>query len=187
NFHLYMRDLNFLGIPTINLVIPEYSVGFLALKNYSTPEIEDFKLKLISSFSLIEDDDLEILSKPEFILHVSMNDSIEQFLNIEVASLERISSWKFLGLLAYMFGYEDIAHKYLLQSEITPSKVEKLLLNLKKDNFLKQYSSLSKIIPNCFNFCESCIFANQCKHFLLKNYEKNLFKKYVNYFRFLNP
>ncbi|MHA1342295.1 MAG: hypothetical protein ACTSRZ_21220, partial [Promethearchaeota archaeon] len=183
NFHLYMRDLNFLGIPTINLVIPEYSVGFLALKNYSTPEIEDFKLKLISSFSLIEDDDLEILSRPEFILHVSMNDSMEQFLNIEVASLERISSWKFLGLLAYMFGYEEIAYQYLLQSEITDKKVEKLIKLIKISE--KNLKTLNNIVANCLENCNSCFYKGKCKYFLLKNYEQNIFQRFKGKFKFL--
>jgi len=184
DFHLYMRDLNFLGIPTVHLFVPELNVGFLSLKTYSTPKIEDFKLKIISSLFELNEEDLIILNEPEFLLNISMNEHLNQFLKINSRILEKINSWFFFGMIALYYKMFDISKKYLLQCLMNERKVDDLIQKLNgKADLISNY--FKRIVPNCSNGCENCNHFMVCKFNLCKLYEQNIYNKYTTKFRFL--
>jgi len=174
-YRIYMKDCNWLGFPCIKLFIPELNVGYGQLIKYSNFKFEKFKQKLLTNFSDITKDDLKILDTPEFILLLSHLKTLNSFFQIDCESLERYSSWKFFGLLAFALNREKLAIKYLKQVALSVPKSK---------NKKEILSELGIILPNCQQkSCESCRFKRECKFPILKDFESTVVKEFPNHLR----
>lgn len=174
DYRIYMKDCNWLGFPCIKLFIPELNVGYGQLIKYSNFKFEKFKQKLLTNFSDITKDDLKILDTPEFILLLSHLKTLNSFFQIDCESLERYSSWKFFGLLAFALNREKLAIKYLKQVALSIPRLR---------NKNEVLSELAQILPDCQRSCEECRFMEECKFPILKEFESKVVKAFPRYLR----
>ncbi|MBD3352235.1 MAG: hypothetical protein GF364_12175 [Candidatus Lokiarchaeota archaeon] len=181
-YRVYMMDMNFLDFPTIKIFIPELNVGYLNLMYYTSRDIEDFKVKIITHVAFLTPSELDILLDPYMAIQAFGLTSAANLMSIRTIQLEKISAALFLGKLAHAFNRMDIANKYYklhnLQetfygngdNAISKTEMSKSSQDVKKEMF--------QIIPNCLSSCDNCKFQAQCKYTYLKQYQNMLAEKY---------
>ncbi|MBD3352233.1 MAG: hypothetical protein GF364_12165 [Candidatus Lokiarchaeota archaeon] len=177
-YRAYMKDLNFLDFPTVKIFIPELNVGYLNLMYYTTRDIEDFKVKIISQISSLRPEDLDIMLDPYMAIQAFGITSAANLLSIRTIQLEKISAALFLGKLAHAFSRMDIARRYYrlhnLQETLYGYRnkaISKIEMNKSPEDVKDE---IFRIIPNCLSSCDNCKFQAQCKYTYLKQYQKML-------------
>ncbi|MCJ7506312.1 YcaO-like family protein [Candidatus Bathyarchaeota archaeon] len=176
-FNIYMRDHGWLGFPAVRIFVPELNIGRrLWLPNISHP-VDKFKEKLLTDFSSIKKNDLQIMEEPEFILHVCSRDSLCDFFQIDTLTLERWSRWAFFGMLALAFDQTDLANKYLrhIHFEIPNSKNLKRTSSMRGEEILRE---LAGLLPDCRKPCIECRFMKECRYTVLADFESTLVNSY---------
>ncbi len=170
-YHVYLKDYNRIGFPTVKVIIPELHSGRGEHNFFISKEIRDFKTKLMSNLMMIRPSELDILLDPDFLIYTFYNSSISRFFNsmIEIPNCDSI--WEFFIALSQLLGRSDIAKLYAsYYNRISPREVS-VQSNKIKGKLLKRIQLVTSHCPSC----PQCS-LEKCE---IKQY-KNLYSKLVD-------
>lgn len=165
-YHVYLKDYNRIGFPTVKVVIPELHTGRGEHSFFISKEIRDFKTKLMSNMMMIKPSELDILLDPDFLIYTFYNSSISRFFSsmIEIPNCDSI--WEFFIALSQLLGRSDIAKLYTsYYKEISPREVP-VQSNKNKGKILKKIQLVTSQCPSCLQCslekCEIKQYKNLC-------------------------
>lgn len=148
-YHVYMKDYNRMGFPTVKVIIPELHTGRGEHSFFISKEIRDFKTKLMSNMKRIKSSELDILLDPEFLIYTFYNSSISRFFNsmIEIPNCD--SMWEFFIALSQLLGRSDIAKLYTSYfTRVSPREIS-VQSYKNKENILKKIQVVTSQCPSC--------------------------------------
>jgi YcaO-like protein with predicted kinase domain len=177
SWNIYFKTFNWLKFPTVRLFIPNLNFGFRSFTEHTTNTIREIKIKLLNKKFKLNSEELNLLSKSEFLVHCWMNDNLGSFFNLEFKSKKEISIWKILGLISYYNQNKELAIKFLKINE------ENILRDIQLFNNMKNILNfLRNIIPNCSRLCCLCNHNDRCRTFSLVKLEKKIYADNPNLF-----
>ena len=173
---VYYLDSNFIGFPSIRIVIPQIYFG-LSEVYYNIPDkIIEFRRKLLHDFHNINSEDLDILLDPFFLLYISLLFlNMKTFFDLDSFRLNDINKWHFFVKLAKQFQRDDIVEKYL---SFIQSFNNSLYLNIRKslESNKNDISTLLSSIRECLKCSDEHLCENglKCKNYALHKLGRKL-------------
>jgi hypothetical protein len=148
-YHVYLKDYNRIGFPTVKVIIPELHIGRGEHSFFISKEIRDFKTKLMSNMMMIRPSELDILLDPDFLIYIFYNSSISRFFNsmIEIPNCDSV--WEFFIALSQHLGRSDIAKLYTsYYNRISPREAS-VQSNKNEEKILKKIQLVTSQCPSC--------------------------------------
>ncbi len=184
-FDFYLRDVNWLGVRTMRVFVPQIYTDHRHMRFYTNHKIEAFKVKLMRNFAEITRKDLEILKDPEFLTYLLYHFDMADFLGVPIIPLEKQSVWAFFGQLALAYGETELAEKYLAQCSLAfpmPGSIDQVKAIPRKE-LLK---NLRTYLPDCSQECGACEHYAVCKTPLYLQVESMLLREHPDVFSEFN-